>query len=164
MDLTASLFEMRIIVASHSALLAVAAVAGSGSAVALLAGPLFRLRPFGVREHESIMNFSSLGTLRCICGAENGKEEVVDRRQFCRACGCEVVAANAKGLDQLLTRAEIKQRTRTLREAAIRARYRELPPSITSITELNRYLADCKPVSGHGRAAFTAPIEQSHHN
>ncbi len=162
MHLIASLFEIRSIVASHSLLFAASALSGCGAAFALVGGPGFRLRPFEVGEQESIMTFSSLGTLRCICGAEGREEAVVERRQFCRACGCEVVSAEAGRLEQSLTRAEIKERTRTLRKAAVRARYRELPPSITSITELNRYLSDCESVSGQKRRMVAASVERSH--
>ena len=122
-----------------------AGLACSGIAVALLHSPADAMRPFSVSEAESIMNFSSLGTLRCICGAEHAENTLEDRRQFCRSCGCEVVAIDTTLFEKQLTRQEIKTRTRDLRKAAIRARNLDLPPSITSIEELNRYLAHTKP-------------------
>jgi hypothetical protein len=131
---------------NHTVFMPVAGLACSGLAVALLRAPL-DLRPFGVTESESIMNFSSLGTLRCVCGSEHTQNAINDRRQFCRACGCEVVHTNRSLLDKQLSRSEIRAMTRQLRTAAIRSRNLELPPSITSITELNQYLAGDEPTS-----------------
>ncbi len=139
-----SLTHLQSFIANHSAFLPVTGLACSGLAVALLRAPL-DLRPFGVSESESIMNFSSLGTLRCICGAEHTENSSADRRHFCRSCGCEMVATDRSLLTKQLTRAEIRAMTRQLRIAAIRARNLELPPSITSIEELNRYLTGAEP-------------------
>jgi hypothetical protein len=51
--------------ANHTAFMPVIGLACSGFAVALLQ------TPGRISDAESIMNFSSLGTLRCICGAEH---------------------------------------------------------------------------------------------
>ena len=140
-----ALSHLSLFFASHTALMPVIGLACSGFAIALLQTPGEALRPFGVSEAESIMNFSSLGTLRCICGAEHSNNAAEDRRQFCRSCGCEVVRVDTAQFDKHLTRKEIKAMTRNLRNAAIRAKNMELPPSITSIEELNAYLATAEP-------------------
>ena len=140
-----ALFHLPTFLTTHSAIMPVLGLACSGFAIALLHTPGEALRPFGVGEAESIMNFSSLGTLRCICGAEHAPAPVEDRRQFCRSCGCEVVRVETALFDKHLTPKEIRTMTRNLRNAAIRARNMELPPSITSIDELNQYLATSAP-------------------
>jgi hypothetical protein len=140
-----ALTHLPLFLANHSAFMPVLGLACSGFAVALLHTPGDAIRPFGVSEAESIMNFSSLGTLRCICGAEHMDNQIEDRRQFCRSCGCEVVKVDTSLFDKPLTRREIQAMTRNLRNAAIRARNMELPPSITSIDELNEYLATAQP-------------------
>jgi hypothetical protein len=144
---------------NHTVFMPVAGLACSGLAVALLRAPL-DLRPFGVSESESIMNFSSLGTLRCICGAEHTQNASPDRRQFCRSCGCEVVTTDRSLLDRQLTRSEIRAMTRQLRTAAIRSRNLELPPSITSIDELNQYLAGTEPSSKLPPPSRPTTVEQ----
>lgn len=105
---------------------------------AIFRGTLANLHLFGPRESQSIMNFSPLGTLRCICGEEH--EGPAERRHFCRSCGCEVVATNPALLYKELTRAEIRSMTKSLRQAAIRAENLELPSTVTSVGELHRYL------------------------
>lgn len=52
----------------HDAALPIAGGAFAGLVIALVRSPL---RPFGIRESESLMKFSSLGSLRCICGASH---------------------------------------------------------------------------------------------
>ncbi len=115
----------------------------AGGAVAGLAFAFFRspVRPFGVRESESLMQFSSLGTLRCICHASDLGTVEPDRRQFCRSCGCEVAAVDRGLLDREVSQREARRLTRELRDAAIRASRLELPPSITSVAALQGYLA-----------------------
>src|ERR1700676_784960 len=93
----------------------------AGFTFALFRGSLGRIFLFGNRESESLMSFSSTGTLRCICGEKHPEGVTMDRRQFCRSCGCEVVASNTTLLDKHLTRKEIKAMTASLRRAAIRA-------------------------------------------
>lgn len=122
---------------SHEALLPVAGGAVAGLAFALFRSPV---RPFGIRESESLMNFSSLGTLRCICSASHSKAMESERRQFCRSCGCEVLAADETLLDRHVSEKEARKMTRYLRDAAIRASRLELPASITSVAELQDYL------------------------
>ena len=55
----------------HQAMLPVVGGAFAGLSLALLRLPV---RLFGLHESESLMNFSSLGMLRCIC-AESHMEE-----------------------------------------------------------------------------------------
>jgi len=155
-----ALLELQSLLFSHTAIIPVAGGAFAGVPFALFRRPLAHFRPFGVRESESIMNFSSLGTLRCICGAEHMENALVDRRQFCRSCGCEVVATNPALLDKQLTKQEIVEMTRSLRHAAIRAAYMELPPSITTVEELHRYLDSSEPKSSRTPPTQSTPVEQ----
>ena len=127
-------------VLAHRTSLAFAGVSFASLLTALFRHPLSVFRPFGVSDAESLMNFSSLGTLRCICGAEHGDAGRADRRQFCRSCGCEVVVGNPQALREPMSTREIKALTGLLRESAIRARNLDLPMSITSVDELQRYL------------------------
>jgi hypothetical protein len=140
-----ALIHLPAFFSSHSALMPIIGLGCSGFALALLQAPKDAIRQFGITEAESIMNFSSLGTLRCICGTEHGNPVIEDRRQFCRSCGCEVLKVDPAMYEKPLTRKEIKAMTRNLRNAAIRSRNMELPPSITSIDELNAYLATTSP-------------------
>jgi hypothetical protein len=146
MFLLTALTQIHNFIESHPAFMPVSGLACSGFAVAMLRAPL-DLRPFGVSESESIMNFSSLGTLRCVCGVDCTNTGAPDRRQFCRSCGCEVVVQDASLLEKPLSKAEIRAMTRQLRTAAIRSRNLELPPSITCIDDLNRYLAGSEPTN-----------------
>ena len=155
-----TLSHLQNFLASHSALMPVVGIGCAGLAVALLRVPKESLRPFGVSESESIMNFSSLGTLRCVCGQQHEEHGAPDRRQFCRSCGCEVVASDPNMLVKELSSKDIKVMTRQLRSAAIRARNMELPPSITSIEELNRYLADAAPPSNLPPPSRPTTVEQ----
>ena len=123
---------------AHEAMLPVAGGAFAGLAFALFRSPV---RPFGIRESESLMNFSSLGTLRCICGSNHPASVESDRRQFCRSCGCEVVAADETQLNRRLSKGEVRKMTRELRDAAIRASRLELPPTVTSVAALQQYLS-----------------------
>ncbi len=113
-----------------------------GGAFAGLTFAIFRspVRPFGIRESESLMNFSSLGSLRCICGPSRPAGVKPDRREVCRSCGCEVVAVDETLLSRPISREEARKITRDLRNAAIRATRLELPPSVTSIRALQQYL------------------------
>lgn len=122
----------------HAAMLPVA-----GGAFAGLAFALFRIpnNPFRQRESESLMNFSSLGKLRCICGTSHLQTTRADRREFCRSCGCEVVQADQSLLDRQISQTQARQLTRELRDAARLASRLELPASITCIAELQAYLA-----------------------
>ena len=114
----------------------------AGGAFAGLAFALFRspLRPFGIRESESLMNFSSLGSLRCICGTSHPESIKSDRREVCRSCGCEVVAVDEALLNRHVSKEEARKMTGELRDAAIRAGRLELPPSVTSLATLQQYL------------------------
>ena len=133
-------FDASGVLAARSALIPVSGALVAGLSFLLFRGRLSQTRSFSSSESSSIMNFSSLGTLRCVCGAEHREGVTADRRSFCRSCGCEVVPQNPAMLDKHLTSREIKNITRSLRRAAIRASHLELPPSITTVEELHRYL------------------------
>ena len=122
---------------AHEATLPLAGGTFAGLAFALFRSPV---RPFGIRESESLMNFSSLGSLRCICGPSRPAGVKPDRREVCRSCGCEVVAVNETLLNRTVSREEVRKITRDLRNAAIRASRLELPPSVTSIVALQQHL------------------------
>ena len=138
---------------SHEAMLPVTGGAFAGLALALFRSPV---RPFGIRESESLMNFSSLGTLRCICGASHPESVGSDRREFCRSCGCEVAVVDETLLDRQISKGDAQKLTRELRDAGIRASRLGLPPSITSLAELKLYLA-----SDPKRNARAVPMSQS---
>ena len=135
-----ALFDLRAILTAHASLMPVAGGVMAGLTFALFRGSLGRLFLFGNRESQSLMTFSSLGTLRCICSEKHPEDVTGDRRQFCRSCGCEVVVSNTRLLDKHLTRKEIKAMTASLRNAAVRASHLELPPTIATVEELHRYL------------------------
>lgn len=122
---------------THAATLPLAGGAFAGLAFALFRSPV---RPFGIRESESLMNFSSLGSLRCICGPSHPAGIESDRREVCRSCGCEIVAVDETLLKRHMSREEARKVTRDLRDAAIRASRLELPPSVTSVAALQQYL------------------------
>jgi len=111
------------------------------------------------------MNFSTLGSLRCICGTDHVEPEFRDRRQVCRACGCEVIAQSTAQYDRALSQSEIRIMTRELRNAAIRASRVELPPSIATLEDLKAYLSTA-PASHRRPVSPTqvTPIEQQHIN
>jgi len=142
-----ALFDLPALLTTHAALAPVTGGVMTGFAFALFRGSLGRLFLFGNRESDSLMSFSSMGTLRCICGEKHPESVSMDRRQFCRSCGCEVVASNTTMLDKHLSRREIKAMTASLRRAAIRASHLELPPTITTVEELYRYLDGSEPKS-----------------
>ena len=142
-----SLQEVRSLFSAHAALIPVTGGIMTGLAFAIFRGTVGRFFMPGVKESRSLMNFSQLGTLKCICGEKHPAGVAVDRRQFCRSCGCEVMATNTSQLDRHLSPREIKAMTESLRRAAIRASHLELPPSITTIDELHRYLDSPEPKS-----------------
>jgi hypothetical protein len=113
---------------------------GSGLVVVLVRSTWVRHRVLGMPEKSSLMDFSALGTLQCICGSVQANSLKPDRRQFCRNCGCEVVARDTSLLIKQLSAQEIRSITRTLRQAATRASELEIPPNITTIAELQEYL------------------------
>jgi len=134
-----ALIDLHTIFSARTALVPVTGAVVATFAFALFRGRIGRLLPFG-KEQGSLMNFSSMGTLRCICGETHPKGVGVDRRQFCRSCGCEVAATNSTLFDKHLTQKEIETMTSSLQIAAMRASHLELPPTITTIEELQRYL------------------------
>ena len=144
---------------SHQAVLPAAGGVFAGVALALSRSPA---RPFGIRESESLMNFSTLGRLRCICGTNHAPDEVSDRRQFCRSCGFEVVAVGETLLEMEVSKVEVRRKARELRHAAIRASHLELPASITCVEELQRYLSsDVKKLARAERVSSAVTVEQA---
>ncbi len=133
-----ALFSLQNLLSAHSALLPLSGTFCLGVAATLFRAPL---RPFGLRESESLMNFAGSGALHCHCAADHGQETRPDRRQVCRSCGCEVAAVDPLMLEKPLSADEIRRMTRSLRQAAIRASNLQLPPSVSSISQLNTYLA-----------------------
>ncbi len=94
-------------------------------------------RPFGLAEAESLMNFSTLGSLRCHCEPTDAAEACNDRRRSCRACGNAIMATEPTRLYEHLTHSEIRHVTRNLRRAAIDARTVEIAPRLTSLAGLH---------------------------
>ena len=133
----------------------------TGFAIALFRGSIGRLLLLGTRDSDSLMNFSSMGTLRCICGQQHPAGVKADRREFCRRCGCEVAATNSSMVDKHLSKREIKAMTSSLRRAAIRASHLELPPTITTISELHEYLECSSPKSVRTKTSQPAQVEQT---
>jgi len=137
--------NLRALFTARAALIPVTGGIMTGIAFALYRGTLGRLFTSEVKDSDSLMNFSRLGTLKCVCGETHPESISADRRQFCRSCGCEVMATNSAQLDRHLSPKEIKAMTRSLRLAAVRASHLELPPTVTSIEELHQYLNSTEP-------------------
>jgi hypothetical protein len=152
--------DLRTALASPGILIPVAGLVLCGVAVALFRGSLNRIWPLSNQNSKSLMNFSSLGTLRCVCGAQHPNALGADRRQFCRSCGCEVIATDAAALDRKLSSRDIKSMTRSLRKAAVRASHLELPPAITTVDELHLYLENSEPKARRARTGQSAGAEQ----
>jgi hypothetical protein len=94
-------------------------------------------RPFGISESESLMNFSPLGSLECICQPTDAATSAHDRRSSCRACGHAIVAHDPISLYQPLSRNEIRRITENLRRAGIDARKVAIPASVTNLSALH---------------------------
>jgi hypothetical protein len=155
-----ALLDLFALPLSRAAMIPIIGGIVTGLSFALFRGRIGGLRPFGERTSESLMNFSSLGTLRCICGAKHTTQGEPDRRQFCRSCGCEVVGQDPALLEKQYSKHEIKEMTRTLRQAAIRASHLELPPSITNVEELKRYLESSEEKSPRTPPTRPTSVEQ----
>lgn len=155
-----ALQEFRTLLTAHAALVPVTGGIMTGLAFAIFRGTVGRFFMPGVKESKSLMNFAQLGTLKCVCGEKHPAGVCVDRRQFCRSCGCEVVATNTSQLDRHLSPREIKVMTESLRRAAMRASHLELPPSITTIDELYQYLQSPEPKSNRMQPAQPTHVGQ----
>jgi hypothetical protein len=153
-----ALIDLHTVLTTRAALVPVTGGVMAGFAIALFRGSLGRLPLF--TKEPSLMSFASLGTLRCICGEKHPEGVAADRRQFCRSCGCEIVATNTAMLDKHLTKREIKAMTASLRNAAMRASHLELPPTITTIDELHRYLDSPIPKMPRTPPTHSAQVEQ----
>ena len=154
-----ALLDLRAFLTARTTLIPVTGGVMTGFAIALFRGSIGRFFLSGNREADSLMNFASLGTLRCICGEQHPASVKADRRQFCRRCGCEVAAANTTMVDKHLSKREIKVMTANLRRAANRASHLELPPTITTISELHEYLQSSEPKSIRTKTSTPTQIE-----
>jgi hypothetical protein len=155
-----ALLELQTFLTNPTTLIPVTGGVMTGFAIALFRGSIGRLFHAGTRESDSLMNFSSMGTLRCICGEQHPAGVAADRRQFCRQCGCEVVAMNTTMVDKHLSKREIKEMTSSLRRVASRASHLELPPTISSISELHEYLESSAPRTLRTKSRQPTQIEQ----
>ncbi len=95
------------------------------------------VRPFGVSEAESLMNFSPLGQLQCQCIPTDAAEPRTDRRCSCRACGNAIITHDTIRLYQPISSHEIRRMTRNLRNASIDARKVHLPATLTNLATLH---------------------------
>ena len=150
--------DFRALLTARAALIPVTGGIMTGIAFALYRGTLGRLFASDVKDSDSLMNFSRLGTLKCVCGETHPDSVPADRRQFCRSCGCEVMATNSAQLDRHLSPKEIKAMTRSLRLAAIRASHLELPPTVTTIEELHQYLNSPTPKTPRTPPSHTTQV------
>jgi hypothetical protein len=132
-----ALFPLRALASVRNAVMP----AASGACAAIGFVPARSGRPRAEGSPASIMNFGSLGVLRCVCHHSGPRE----RRQFCRSCGFEVVTPDEALLSKKLSRREIKAMMRSLSRAANRAGNLELPATITNIHQLHRYLDGAEP-------------------
>ena len=98
------------------------------------------LRPFGVRDSESLMNLAHLGVLECICKGPHVAPGALDQRQFCRSCGHLIRVADPALLTAVLSASEITARVMQLKEAGIMARRLELPNTLKSVEGVLVYL------------------------
>ncbi len=97
-------------------------------------------------ESESIMNFSSLGALTCICqDSKPGLTHRAERRQSCRTCGHAIVQRDEARLDAELSPKEIAQIAARLRDAAVESRGMAIPSSVENIDQLVEYLHHADP-------------------
>ena len=155
-----ALLDLRAFLTTRTTLIPVTGGVMAGFAMALFRGSIGRLFLMGNRDSDSLMNFASMGTLSCICGERHPAGLKADRRQFCRRCGCEVAAMNQAMLDKHLSKREIRQMTTSIRRAAIRASHLELPPTITTVSELHEYLESAEPKTVRGKSRPVTQIEQ----
>ena len=106
------------------------------------------VRPFGISETESIMQFARLGTLICLCDARHATETEADRRQTCRGCGGLALACEGDLLDRTASSGEIRAMIDSLRLAGVRARGIEIPETVRNLQELHDYLDQCRGRKG----------------
>lgn len=101
---------------------------------------LLALRPFGIGESESIMQFSRLGSLTCLCDGRHATSSNADRRQVCRDCGGLPEGCDRELLDRTTSAGEERALVQSLRLAGVRARGQEIPEHIRTLAELHAYL------------------------
>ncbi len=106
------------------------------------------MRPLGINDTESIMQFAPLGALTCLCNGRHNTKTDADRRDVCRGCGCLAVATAGDLLDREASQGEIRAMVESLQQAGIRARGLEIPQTIRSLDELNRYLDEYRGKKG----------------
>jgi hypothetical protein len=113
-------------------------------------------------ENESVMNFSPLGLLTCICEQAEPDDSVAvraERRQTCRGCGHSIVAREPARLQAVLSSRDIASQQTKLRKAAVRAKGLDIPTSVENIDQLLDYLDEAPAAPPSGPAA-TAPVRQ----
>ncbi|SNS34053.1 hypothetical protein SAMN05421770_101572 [Granulicella rosea] len=140
------LFSLHLVAIYPSVLLSASIV--SLAVVAIWSARQIRqiLRPGVPDESESIMNFSSLGALTCICEeSQPGLTHRAERRASCRTCGHAIVHREEARLDTVLSPREIAQIAAKLREAAVDARGMAIPSSVENIDQLVDYLHHAEP-------------------
>jgi hypothetical protein len=106
-------------------------------------------RPFGIASCESLMNFSTLGSLQCHCEPTDAAQTRNDRRRSCRACGNAILPSEPMKLYETLSRSEIRRITQRLRRAGIDAPHVGLTSRLQSLVGLNEVesLAElCEPL------------------
>ncbi len=87
---------------------------------------------------RSLMAFSSLGKLTCVCHPEGGREVQKDRRGSCRACGHQVVVASASELSREMSKAEIRMMVKSLERAVARGDHQAMRQMSTSTEEMTQ--------------------------
>ena len=110
------------------------------ASVVVLVNHVAALRPFGARPHESAMQFAQRGKLSCICMPLRARRPNPERRQICRTCGLEVRVLS-RNVDRHLTTGEIRAIERGLRLASIRSAALEIPAGVSTLRQLNAFLA-----------------------
>lgn len=161
MSIALALIDLHSLFTARAAIIPVTGGVMTGFAFAFFRGS-FRWALLSDRhDSKSLMNYASAGSLRCICGEKHPEGVVMDRREFCRTCGCEVVAANTTMLDTNFSQKEIKAMTVALKRAAIRASHLELPPMITTVQQLNEYLVGSDPKQVRPSKMHSVQVEQS---
>ena len=86
---------------------------------------------------DSLMNFSPLGALSCLClpGVVSAKR--LERRCSCRACGNRIAAADVTLLYKRQTPREIRLLVQSLHRAGVDARRIEVPRTMQDLGKLH---------------------------
>ncbi len=92
----------------------------------------------GEARSDSLMNFSPLGALSCLClpGVVSAKR--LERRCSCRACGNRIAAVDVTQLYKRQTPNEIRLLVQSLHRASIDARRIEVPRTMQDLGKLHQ--------------------------